>query len=259
MSKLQVGAQMYSVRDHCTNYADMLAAMKSLQAMGYNTVQFSGHSKDITFADLRRLLDETGMTCHCTHISFEEMEQNIDKVIADHKLIGCEYPGIGGLPQQFRTPDGFLEFAKRATVVADKLADAGLHFIYHNHAFEFTRFPETGKTGLEILFENCGANVQFELDLFWVQMGGGSPVDWIHKVAGRMEVVHFKEMNGVMENRNVMAPIGCGNMNWPALIAACDEIGVKYAMIEQDNAVESDSLRCMQLSHDYLTSIGASF
>ena len=259
MTKLQIGAQMYSVRNHCTDYDSMLACMKALKEMGYNTVQFSGHSKDITAQDLRRLLDETGMTCHCTHISFAEMEENIDKVIADHKLIGCEYPGIGGLPGEFRTAEGFSAFARRATAVADRLQDAGLHFLYHNHAFEFHRFPETGKTGLETLFDECGQCVMFELDMFWVQMGGGSPIDWIHKVAGRMEVAHFKEMNGTMESRNVMAPIGQGNLNWRAIMDACDEIGVKYAMIEQDNAVETDSLLCMKQSHDYLVSIGGRF
>ena len=259
MSKLQIGAQMYSVRDHCTNVEDMRKAMKELKAMGYNTCQLSGHNPEITPEQLRALLDETGLTCSATHYSFDDMEADPDKFIAIHKLLGCEYPGTGGLPQKYRNPEGYLEFARRATALADRFADHGLHFIYHNHAFEFHRYPEIGKTGLEMLWENCGKNVQFELDVFWVQMGGGNPIDWIKKVAGRMDVVHFKEMNGTVESRNVMAPIGQGNLNWPAIIKACDEIGVRYALIEQDNAVETDSLACMKASHDYLVSVGGTF
>ena len=259
MTNFQIGAQLYSVRDHCQNYADMLETMKALKAMGYNTCQFSAHGKDITAQQLRDILDESGMTCASTHISFAEMESDLDKVIREHKLWGCKYPGIGGLPVEFRTAEGYLEFARRASKVADQLLDSGLHFVYHNHAFEFYRFPETGKTGLEMLMENCSPSVQFELDMFWVQMGGGNPLDFIRKVKGRMGVAHFKEMNGTPENRNAMAPIGMGNMNWKAIMDACDEIGVEFAMIEQDNAVESDSLHCMEISHNTLARLGGRF
>ena len=44
-----------------------------------------------------------------------------------------------------------------------------------------------------------------------------------------------------------------------AIIKACDDIGVRYALIEQDNAVETDSLACMKASHDYLVSVGGTF
>jgi len=42
--------------------------------------------------------------------------------------------------------------------------------------------------------------------------------------------VHFKEMVGGTRQLPIMAPIGDGNMNWPRLMAKCDEIGVKYAL-----------------------------
>lgn len=259
MSKLQIGAQMYSVRDHCETYEGLRDTLKALKAMGYNTCQLSGHGKDITPEQAKAALDEAGMTCCATHISFYDMEEKFDEVVAMHKLWGCNYPGIGGLPQEFRNPEGYVEFARRASAVAEKFLEHGMHFVYHNHAFELHRFPETGKTGLEILMENCSPAVQFELDLFWVQKGGGSPLEYIRKVAGRMDVVHFKEMNGTTGNDNVMAPIGCGNINWVDIMAACDEIGVKYALIEQDNAVDSDSLECMKISHDNLVKMGGTF
>ena len=259
MTNFQIGAQMYSVRNHCQNADDMRTTLKILKTMGYNTCQLSGHSRDISAVQIRDMLEETGMTCACTHISFQQMEEDTDAVVRDHRLWNCAYPGIGGLPVEFRTPEGYVEFAKRASKVAEKLLDNGMHFIYHNHAFEFERFESCGKTGLELLMENCSPAVQFELDLFWVQMGGGNPLDWIEKVRGRMEVVHFKEMNGSAQNRGVIAPIGKGNMNWAAIMKACDDIGVKYAMIEQDNAVEQGSLDCMWTSLNTLKKLGGRF
>ncbi len=261
MTNFQIGAQMYSVRNHCQEAGEMLTTLKVLKAMGYNTCQLSGQNRDIPAEQLRDMLDESGMTWSCTHISFQEMEEDIDKVIRDHKLLGCEYPGIGGLPGEYRSsPEGFIEFSKRASKVAEKFADNGLHFIYHNHAFEFARFESCGKSGIELLFDNCSPAVQFELDVFWVQMGGANPLDWIEKVRGRMEVVHFKDMNGNPENKGgIICPIGKGNLNWPAIMAACDDIGVKYAMIEQDNAVAQGSLDCMLFSLNTLKNLGGRF
>ena len=242
MTNLQIGAQLYSVRDHCQDPAEMLKCMKEIKAIGYNICQLSGHNKEFTAEQLKG------------------MEEDTDKVIRFHKTIECEYPGIGGLPVEFRSsPEGYIEFAKRASKVAEKMRDNGQHFIYHNHAFEFYRFPEIGKTGLELLMENSSDAVQFELDMFWVQMGGGNPLDYIEKVRGRMDVAHFKEMNGTPENKNVIAPIGAGNMNWTAIMKACDDIGVKYAMIEQDNAVETDSIECMRFSYNTLSKLGGRF
>ena len=260
MTQFQIGVQMYTVRDRCTNYDDMLACMKQLKAVGYNACQLSGHNPAITAEQIRDMLDISGLTCPCTLISLEEMEEDLDAVIRNHRLWNCTNPGVAALPDKFRSsPEGYYEFARRASKVAEKLRDNGMNFFYHNHAFEFHRFAECGKTGMEILMENCSDAVQFQLDMFWVQMGGGNPLDWIEKVRGRMEIVHFKEMNGSVENRNVMAPIGAGNLNWPAILKACDDIGVKYAMIEQDNAPETGSINCLEQSYKYLTGIGGRF
>lgn len=259
MTKLQIGAQMYSVRDYCDTPERMLDCMKKLKAIGYNCCQLSGHNPEITATQLKDMMDEAGLFCPCTHISFTDMEENFDQVVKNHKILNCAYPGIGGLPGEFRNPEGYVEFAKRASKVAEKFLDHGMHFIYHNHAFEFYRYPEVGKTGLELLMENCSEAVQFELDMFWVQMGGGNPIEWIKKVNGRMEIAHFKEMNATVDSRNVIAPIGAGNMNWSDIMAACDEIGVKYAMIEQDNAVDTDSIGCMEFSYKTLSRLGGRF
>ena len=103
MTNFQIGAQMYSVRNHCQDAGEMLTCLKVLKTMGYNCCQLSAHSRDISAEQLRDMLDESGMTCACTHIGFQEMEEDIDKVIREHKLWNCAYPGIGGrIPRRQR-------------------------------------------------------------------------------------------------------------------------------------------------------------
>ena len=260
MTNIQIGAQMFSLRDLCQDEKTMLSALKSLKAMGYNICQLSGYNTAIPPEKLREMLDESGMQCVCTHTSFDLMRQDVKKVIEYHKILGCSYPGIGGLPGEYHdSPEGYKKFAGIANDIAKAFADTGMRFIYHNHAFELYRFP-TGRSGLEILFDSFVPEMQFELDVFWVQMGGASPIDWIEKVAGRMDVVHFKEMNANPTNQGgLMTPIGEGNLNWPAIMAACDRTGVKYALIEQDNAPETDSLDCMRRSIVNLKAMGGRF
>ena len=262
MYNVLTGAQMYSVRSLTQTAESMDAAMKALSEMGYTSIQLSGHNPEIDPAAIKDMMDKYGLICPSTHIGFTEMEENIEGVIARHKLWNCAYPGVGGMPGEFRgSAEGFREFARRANIVGKKLKDAGMNFVYHNHAFEFTRFGE--KNGMDILFDEL-TDVQFELDVFWVQTGGAYPVDWINKVKGRMDVVHFKEMVGcdpdpVTHSMSKMAPVGEGNMDWKKIMQACDDIGVKYAFIEQDNAVATDPLACMKTSITNLTRLGGRF
>ena len=260
MTNLQIGAQMYSVRDHTTTAEDLLEALKAVKAIGYNTCQLSGQSRDIAPEQIADFLSEVGITCSATHIGMDMIEDCFDEVVRVHKLWKCNYPGIGSMPAKYRESgsQGYLDFARDASAIAKKFRDEGLTFIYHNHAFEFERFADTGKNGMELLLENTSKAFQFELDVFWVQAGGANPIEWINKVAGRMDVAHLKEMNG-SHKPPMMAPIGTGNMDWPSILAACDAIGVKYALVEQDNAVETDSIECMKVSHKNLVKYGARF
>lgn len=262
MYKVLTGAQMYSVRTLTQTQEGLDATLKALKEMGYTSVQLSGQNPALDPSAVRDALDKYGLICPATHTSFTEYEENLDALIARHQKWGCAHPGVGAMPFHFAESEaGYREFARRANAVGKKLKDAGMNLIYHNHAFEFTRFGST--TGIEILM-NEFTDVQMELDVYWVQSGGGDPIEWIHKVAGRMDVVHFKEMVGRLpneKNRSMteMAPVGEGNFDWKKIMQACDDTGVQYAFIEQDNAVETDPLLCMRKSIDNLTALGGRF
>ncbi len=262
MYNVLTGAQMYSVRTLTQTAEDLDRTLGALAKMGYTSVQLSGQNPKLDPGEVKGLLDKHGMICPATHISFQEMEESLPGVIERHKLWNCAYPGIGSMPREYAaSAEGVRAFIKKANVIGQKLKDEGLHFIYHNHAFEFQKFD--GVTGMDILFEGL-TDVQFEIDVYWVQSGGADPVEWIRKVAGRMDVVHFKEMAGRLPDEThhtmtEMVPIGEGNLNWKKIMAACDETGVKYAFIEQDNAVDTDPLDCMRRSIENLSRMGGRF
>ncbi len=258
MTSFLIGAQLYSVRNHTQTPEELLNTLKALKDMGYSSVQMSGQGADIPAEQIAEFIQETGQVIPATHVSIDLLENHFEDMVKRHKMWNCPYPGLGAMPREYAgSAEGMKEFALRMDKIARKLKDEGLQFVYHNHAFEFAKFD--GVIGYQILLDNVSEAVQFEMDTYWVQAGGADPVEWIDKLKGRMDVVHFKDMVGSLPGPT-MAPAGEGNINWKKVFEACERIGVKYAFIEQDNAVESgNSLECMRTSINNLKAIGGKF
>ncbi len=249
-----LGAQMYTVRDFCKTADDMKQSLKKVADIGYTAVQLSGHNWEIDPKLIAGWVKDNNLTVACTHIAFQQMKDDLPGVVATHKLWNCAYPGVGSMPQGNRDLADFENFAKEAEQVARKLLAEGLHFIYHNHHFEFARFG--ARTGMDVLMQNSGPAMQFEIDTHWVQAGGGDPAAWIRKMRGRMDIVHFKDMvYDPAERKGIICEIGEGNLNWDDIIAACREIGVKYALVEQDIS-KRDPFESLAMSYKFLSSKG---
>ena len=258
MKDFVVGAQLYSVRTLCQSAEALDSTLASIKAMGYNTCQLSGQSREIPDAVVADLLKKNGMKCVVTHNSMADFDNDLDALIARHKAWDCVYAGLGAMPPEYHEDiEGFKRFAAHANEIGKKLKDHGITFVYHNHAFEFTRI--NGTRGMDVLFDNFGDNVQFELDSYWVQAGGCNPVEWFRKVDGRMDVAHFKDMMGSngWNPAQTMVPVGSGNIDFTALKLACEETHVKFAEVEQDNAaMMADPLSQMKESADNLKKLG---
>ena len=137
------------------------------------------------------------------------------------------------------------------------LKEAGIQLGYHNHDFEFEKFPGCKKTMMEIFYEETDPEcVCAEIDVHWVTRGGGSPVYWIHKVAGRMPVVHFKDFVRY-EGEPRFCEIGEGNLDWAAIIEACRATNVRWYSIEQDQPFPGrDIFESVKISFDNLRAMG---
>ena len=252
MATTQLAAQMYTLREFTKTPTDLAETLKKVKKIGYDAVQMSGACA-MEYADLRKLLDDAGLVCCATHIGYELMRDNPTKVIEDHYLIQCKYPAIGGLPGTYRNAEGYLKFAKEATEVGKKLAEGGLCFGYHNHSFELEKHG--GRTGLAVLYEDSDPKYfKAEIDTYWVQHGGGDPVEWIDKLKGRIPLVHLKDMT-VRGGNPIMAEIGEGNMNWKGILEACKRAGVEWYIVEQDTC-ERDPFESLAISLKNLHAMG---
>ncbi len=255
MSEHVLAAQLYTVREQAKTPEGIAEALSKVRKIGYRAVQVSGLGP-IEPQRLKDLVDREGLVICATHIKWDRLRDDLDNVIAEHRLWGCAQVGLGAMPERYRSgEEGFRTFVREIAPTARRLADAGLTLIYHNHDFEFVRFG--GKTGMEILIEEFPPEADFEIDVYWVQAGGGDPALWIRKVAGRMKVVHLKDMAMNFERRHVMAEVGEGNLDWPRILEACRDAGVRWYAVEQD-ICPGDPFESLAVSYRNAVGLGLS-
>ncbi len=249
----RIGAQYYTIRDFVQNEADFDASCKKVAEIGYKTVQLSGIG-DIAPEKIKEILDKYGLEAVCSHRPAKEYEEALDELIRWHKLVGCKIAGLGALPSFKAEPSVLDEFLEKYVPISAKLAEAGLTFAYHNHAFEFVRLDD-GRWFFEHMMERTNPeHLKLILDAYWVSYAGVNPVELIEKYADRIEAVHLKDLK-IVDHKPVICEIGRGNINWSAVIEACEMAGVKYALVEQDTC-DGNPFDSLKISYDYITEKG---
>jgi sugar phosphate isomerase/epimerase len=131
-----------------------------------------------------------------------------------------------------------FENAKKAVedfnTVGKYLKEQGLTFCYHVHGYEFV--PYENGTLLDYIFANTNPEyVSFEMDVFWVQFGGGDPVALLKKYGSRWKLMHLKDMRkgtkkdltGLSSPENDV-PLGTGEINIPGILREAKKIGIKH-------------------------------
>ncbi len=260
-----LGAQFYTLREHCKTVEDFAESLKKVADIGYTVVQISG-----TCAYepqwLAEQLKENGLKCVITHTPFDRMRDDTAAVIAEHEVFGCDHIGLGIGPNMMQAPQDVQAVLDLAHTAGAQMAKAGKHLMYHNHHGEFQRHytaaDGTPITMLEYLMEQTAPEeLGFTMDTYWVQMGGADVVQTIGKFAGRIPCVHLKDMAIAPDKdgkwyEQRMAPVGSGNLNWEAILPAFELAGAEYALVEQDMCYGEDPFACLKKSYDFLTAMG---
>lgn len=205
---------------------------------------------------MKEVLDKYGLKVVTTHRNFGDFLENLGEIMDYNRTLGCELCGVGSMPVEYRNPADIGRFIQETNRVARELKKEGLLFGYHNHAFEFAKFD--GKRMMDRLIEETDPEaVNFIVDTYWLQVGGVNPPDFIRNLGKRAMAVHFKDLiiNPEKKFTQEMAEIGEGNLDWDAVISACDDAGAKWALVEQD-ICNRDPFESMKMSYDYLTKKG---
>lgn len=233
MKTSQIAAQLYTCRDLLKTPADIVKTLKRVRAAGYTAVQVSGMGP-IAEAELVAILDGEGLVCCATHESGKTIRETPEKVVERLAALRCTitaYPFPADVDldslDSVRALIGDLDRAGKV------LADAGQILCYHNHHQEFRKLG--GKTIFERIFDETNPrHLQGEPDTYWVQYGGANPADWCRRLKGRLPAIHLKDYMVNGKNEAQLCEIGAGNIDFKAVVAAAEEAGCAWFIVEQD-------------------------
>lgn len=235
------GIQLFTIRDSFK--ADPLAALTAIAKAGYVEVEFGGGNYfDREPAELREMLDKTGLVAPAMHVSLGDLTEQFDRVVAMASGTGASYVVLPSVPQSMRgSVEQWRMVATICTDTARKLADLGFGFAYHNHAFEFDRL--TGETtGYDVLTGETPPDlVKLELDFYWALTGNQDPLELIDRHAGRIATCHVKDR---LADGTMTLP-GEGVVDFQAFFLNASKAGLEHFFVEYDRlmTVDPDRLR----------------
>jgi sugar phosphate isomerase/epimerase len=225
---LNLGLQLYTVREQTEQ--DFEGTLKKVAELGYKGVEFHdffGRSS----AEVKKLLDENGLVAIGTHTQYASMLEDLDSIITYNKEIGNKYIIVPYLSEEQRKWD---EVFANLKVLGEKCKEQDMVLLYHNHDFEFTE-SYNGKTVFDAMYEEVPATLlEVEMDTCWVHFAGFDAVEYIHKYAGRLPLVHWKDVKRQADGSALTVEFGHGEVNLAAIAEAADQIGAEWIVVEQD-------------------------
>ena len=259
MAEMKLAAQLYTLRAFTKTPKEIAKTLKRLATDGWTAVQASALGP-IDPIELKKMLDANGLTCCATHDSMARYTNEPQAVIDQLQTLECTYTALGAFapsPEDFKRGN-WLSFIENFGAAAGVLACGGIKLGYHNHSHEWARVgPELADPrAIDLLTDGLDPRIWFELDTYWVAHAGGDPAAWIDRFAGRIPCVHLKDMGTRAGREPYMMEVGEGNLNWPAILAACDRAGVEWHIVEQDTC-DRDPFDSLRTSLENLRGMGA--
>jgi sugar phosphate isomerase/epimerase len=240
-----MGIQLYTLRDQIAK--DTAATIKAVADAGYRQVEpYRSPETD----DMIAAAKDNGLAVNSMHFDWNTIVEAKDaalpdfqKVVADAKGQGLSHLVIPYIQDKVRKDlDGYKEVAGKFNKAAEISKEAGVQLSYHNHSFEFEPMAE-GKTGFDVFIEEFSPDMMFEIDVFWVKLGGIEPVKLMEKLKGRVSQLHLKDLKEGVEMPRYSSPdkdafkeIGNGIIPFESILACAGATGVKYCHVEQDHS-----------------------
>ncbi|PAW69628.1 MAG: hypothetical protein B9S30_04325 [Verrucomicrobiia bacterium Tous-C5FEB] len=249
----QIAVQLYTLRDFTENPFDFAATMKRVREIGYHGVELAG-TAGLAPVEAVKIVRDAGLQICSSHEAAEMILDQPQQVVDRLGEFGITHA-------VYAHPDGvdMSDAAQVDKLIADLdaagavLRRAGMTLCYHNHALEY--FQRDGSTVLHDIFARISSqHLQAELDIHWVQAGGGDPAETCRRLAGRLPLLHVKDYAVNAGGDRQFAEVGYGNLNIPEILAAAEGAGCKWFIVEQDTC-PSDPFECVARSLDYLKNL----
>jgi len=235
-----VGLQLWSLREYLPK--DLAGTLAKVRAFGFREVEGAG-LWGRSLPDFKIALDTAGLRCTSAHMGFERLRDDLPGALAEAKALGSTWVVCPWIPHDekftredaLRAAEAFNRFGKGAR-------DAGLHFGYHCHGYEFVPSSE-GTLWDTLVGATDPATVAFQMDLFHAHHGGADLIPVISKLKGRIPSLHLKDLKkglpveagspGAPAEADV--PVGTGQIDYPAVLRAAMKAGASVYYVEDES------------------------
>jgi sugar phosphate isomerase/epimerase len=265
-----MGIQLYTVKDQLKD--DFDGTLKQVAADGYQVVETAGFFGK-TPAQVKTSFDNAGLKCPSIHI---QLEGGIEEALKYATVLGSKYVIASVVfakpaPAKFdmktftdminnQTFDDYKIMAEKCNQMGEQAKKAGVQFGYHNHNFEFRKYPQ-GIGYDEMLRVSDPSLVKMELDCGWMVAAGHDPVEYMNKYPGRYKMLHVKDFKagskpstGLDESAMPKpAELGRGAIDYKPIFAAAKKAGIEWYFIEQEPPYEDmPVMEAIKVDYDFL-------
>ena len=165
------------------------------------------------------------------------------QAIDAHNELGVKYMVQPWMPVNDKTTlDDLKMYCDYFNTVGYKTAAASIAFGYHNHDFEFRKIDD--QLIYDYLLDNVSPNhVFFEMDVYWVMMGGGDPVAYLKNRPSQFKAIHIKDEKEIGAS---------GKMDFKPIFDQMYANNVKDWYVEVEQYTNNDPVASVQQSYDFL-------
>jgi sugar phosphate isomerase/epimerase len=249
-----IGCQTYPVRK--TINTDFAGTMKGLRAAGFTNIELCSPYGYQEFSslqkykpqELRRMLNDWGLTCISAHWAPNELFQKADESIAYAKAFGMTQMAIAALgPFDYKgteTTDDVKRYVEPFNAFAEKAHAAGIAALLHNEGFVSAHID--GKPVYDMMIAELNpATTRLQFQVSTMQQGY-DPVTYFHKYPGRFLSMHCQDWvkDPATKSGFRQVALGQGVVDWKAVFTAAKVGGVKnyFVELEEDPALMPPSV-----------------
>jgi sugar phosphate isomerase/epimerase len=249
VTRPEIAAQLWTFHDLAAR--DLEGVLTKIAGLGYTAVEPLGlHGRRP--ADVRKLLDDLGMTVCSAHAPFPA-GPDARKILDEQAELGADTVIWSLEKEEFDSIEAIRHGVERINEGAVNAREYGITVAYHNHYAEFANKFE-GDFAYDILLDELHPDVLLELDMYWVLLGGANPADVLTTLGERVRFLHVKDGPAEYDG-DYMVPVGQGRVDIPAVLAA--GTGVRWHIVELDRS-RTEMFEALRQSYDYLVGNGFS-
>jgi sugar phosphate isomerase/epimerase len=247
---LPIGCQTWPVREMIAK--DFPGTLKQLSAAGFKSIElcspagyteygFGGLTK-YKGAELKKIINDAGLTCVSSHFGMDELRTNQDDRIAwatDVGLTQMLVASLGGPKKP--TMDDVKRAADEYNKMGEKAAKAGIQQGLHNEDFETSNVD--GKRTYDVLFQLLDPKlVKFQFQVSTISQGFDA-AEYFNKYPGRFVSMHVQGWSA--QTKKIM-PVGQDSLDWKKIFAAAKTGGIKNYFVEMKLDMMKDSVPYLQ-------------